>query len=343
MPRAANVLQRRSSNPYLLLRKLTSLVLLSALLAGCLTSLARAQTWPAHSLRIVVSLSPGSSSDITARLVADGLSRLLGQTVVVENRPGAGGRVAGEYVSRAAPDGYTMLLASIATHGINPAITKNLGYDPIRDFTPIIALASSPNALVITPSIPANNLSEFIAWLRAQPAGSVNYSSGGEGTSMHLAAEMFNTMIGVKTEHVPFKGTPEGLTAVMTGQTAFMFPNSPNAVPLAKGGKVRLIAATSLKRASWMPDVPTMAESGLPGYEMVAWFGLVAPAGVPTPIVDRLSVELRKVLTLPSVKEGLTSQGLDVMGGTPQALGALIASEIDNWPKVARAAGMQIQ
>jgi tripartite-type tricarboxylate transporter receptor subunit TctC len=331
----------RSSHP--IVRRLAGVLLPLALAGASTLAAAQSTSWPARSLRIVVTLSPGSTSDIVARVIADPLSRALGQPVVVENRPGAGGKVAGEYVSHAAPDGYTLLLASVSSHGINPTLYKEPGYDALRDFTPVIAVASSPNALIISPTVPATSVREFITWIRAQPAGSVNYSSGGEGTSMHLAAEMFDSLVGVKAVHVPFKGSPEAITAVVKGDVAFMFPNAPNAIPAGKGGRVRLLASTAATRSSWMADVPTMAESGLPGYEVTAWFGLVGPAGMPPAVTERLAAEGRKALALPAVKEAFTNQGFDVMGGSPQDFARFMAGEIDKWARVVKASGARVE
>ena len=301
---------------------------------------ALAQAWPAKPVRVVVTLSPGSTSDILARVVSEQMGKSLGQAFVVENRPGAGGNIAGDYVAHQAADGYTIMLATISSHGINPALYAKMPYDALRDFTPVIALASSPNVLIASNEVPANSVPELIAWLKSQPAGQVNYASAGNGTSMHLSGELFNSLAGVKTAHIPYKGSPEAVTAVMKNEVAIMFPNAPNAVTLAKSGKIKLLAVTTPKRLSWLPDVPTVAEAGLPGFDVVAWFGFVAPAGTPADIVARLNAEAQKALALPSVREALTKQGFEVMGGSSQEFGQFMRTEIDKWTRVVNGAGL---
>jgi len=307
--------------------------------AACLPA-AHAQTWPAKPVRVVVTLSPGSTSDILARVVSEQLGKALGQSFVVENRPGAGGNIAGEYVARQPADGYTVMLASISSHGINPALYSKMPYDAVRDFTPVIALASSANVLIAAPDVPANTVPELIAWLKAQPAGSINYASAGAGTSMHLAGELFNSLTGLKTTHIPYKGSPEAVSAVVKNEVAIMFPNAPNAVPLARSGKLKLLAVTSPKRLAWLPDVPTVAEFGLPGFDVVAWFGFVAPAGVPVDIVTRLNAESQKALAMPAVRESLARQGFDVMGGSAAEFGQFMRAEIEKWTRVVNGAGL---
>ena len=320
---------------------IAGLTAVSALsVALCLPGQAGAQTWPAKPVRVVVTLSPGSTSDILARVVSEQLGKSLGQSFVVENRPGAGGNIAGEYVARQPADGYTIMLASISSHGINPALYSKMPYDAVRDFTPVIALASSANVLIAAPDVPANTVPELIAWLKTQPAGSTNYASAGAGTSMHLAGELFNSLTGLKTTHIPYKGSPEAVSAVVKNEVAIMFPNAPNAVPLAKSGKLKLLAVTSPKRLAWLPDVPTVAESGLPGFDVVAWFGFVAPAGVPADIVARLNAESQKALAMPAVRESLAKQGFDVMGGSAQEFGQFMRAEIDKWTRVVNGAGL---
>jgi len=310
-----------------------------ALLAG-LPAFAQAPAWPAKTVGVVVTLSPGSTSDILARVVGEQMGKSLGQAFVIENRPGAGGNIAGDYVAHQPADGYTIMLASISSHGINPALYAKMPYDALRDFTPVIALASSPNVLIASNETPAVSVKELITWMKSQPAGQINFASAGAGTSMHLAGELFNSLVGVKTTHIPYKGSPEAVTAVMKNEVTMMFPNAPNAVPLAKSGKLKLLAVTSPKRLSWLPDVPTVAEAGLPGFDVVAWFGFVAPAGVPADIIARLNVEAQKALALPAVREALTKQGFDVMGGSSQEFGQFMKSEIDKWTRVVNSANL---
>jgi len=310
-----------------------------ALLAG-LPAFAQAPAWPAKPVRVVVTLSPGSTSDILARVVGEQMGKSLGQAFVIENRPGAGGNIAGDYVAHQPADGYTIMLASISSHGINPALYAKMPYDALRDFTPVIALASSPNVLIASNETPAVSVKELITWMKSQPAGQINFASAGAGTSMHLAGELFNSLVGVKTTHIPYKGSPEAVSAVMKNEVTMMFPNAPNAVPLAKSGKLKLLAVTSPKRLSWLPDVPTVAEAGLPGFDVVAWFGFVAPAGVPADIIARLNVEAQKALALPAVREALTKQGFDVMGGSSQEFGQFMKSEIDKWTRVVNSANL---
>ena len=301
---------------------------------------ATAQAYPSKSVRIFVTLSPGSTSDILARVVAEQLSKALGQSFVVENRPGTGGNIAGEYVARQPADGYTLMLATISSHGINPALYAKMPYDAQKDFTPIIALASSPNVLIVSPDTPVNSVKELVTWLKGKGPTEVNYASAGNGTSMHLAGELFNAMAGVKTTHIPYKGSPEAVTAVMKGEVGLMFPNAPNAVPLAKSGKVKLLAVTSPRRLSWLPDVPTVAEAGLSGFDVIAWFGWVGPAGLPAEVVTKVNAESNKALALPAVKEALFKQGFDIMGGTPQEFGAYMKSEIEKWTRVVNGANL---
>ncbi len=298
------------------------------------------QAWPTKPVRVVVTLSPGSTSDILARVVAEQMSKSLGQSFVVENRPGAGGNIAGDYVARQPADGYTIMLASISSHGINPALYAKMPYDALRDFVPVIALASSPNVLIASNETPVASVRELVTWLKGQPAGTVNYASAGNGTSMHLAGELFNTLAGVKATHIPYKGSPEAVTAVMKNEVAIMFPNAPNAVSLARSGKIKLLAVTSPKRLPSMPEVPTVIEAGLAGFDVVAWFGFVAPAGTPPDIVARLNAEGQKALALPAVREALTKQGFDVMGGSAPDFGQFMRGEIDKWTRVVNGANL---
>ncbi len=311
------------------------------LLAGlCFSANAQIQAYPVKPVRIVVTLSPGSTSDILARTVAAQLSASMGQPFVIENRPGAGGNIAGEVVARAAPDGYTLLLATVSSHGINPALYAKMPYDALRDFVPIINLASSPNVLIVGPDVPVSSVKELIAYVKGKPAGTVNFASAGSGTSMHLGGELFNALTGLKTVHIPYKGSPEAVTAVMKGEVTMMFPNAPSAIPLAKSGKLKILAVTTARRVSSMGDVPTVIESGLPGFDITAWFGFVAPAGTPADIVQKLNAESQKALALPSVREALTKQGFEISGGSPQDFAQFMRAEIEKWTRVVNDAGL---
>ena len=322
------------------MKRLLHAIALLFLLAHVAGHAAEQAAYPTRTVRIFVTLSPGSTSDILARVVAEQLARSLGQPFVIENRPGAGGNIAGDAVARSPHDGYTLLLATISSHGINPALYAKMPYDAIRDFAPVINLASSPNVLIVGPDVPANSVKELVAWVKAQPAGTVNFASAGNGTSMHLGGELFNALTGAKTVHIPYKGSPEAVTAVMKGEVTMMFPNAPNAIPLAKSGKIKMLAVTTAKRVSSMNDVPTVIEGGLPGFDVTAWFGFVAPAGTPAEIVQKLNAESQKALALPSVREALAKQGFEIAGGSPQDFAQFMRAEIDKWTRVVNGAGL---
>lgn len=308
----------------------------------CLAAPAAAQSYPSKPVKIVVTLSPGSTSDILARTVADQLTQSMGQTFVVENRPGLGGNIAGEAVARAAPDGYTLMLATISSHGINPALFERMPYDALKDFAPIVLLASSPNVLIVTPSMPVKSVAELVSYAKTRQ-GDLTFASGGIGTSHHLSGELFNSLAGVKMTHVPYKGSPQAVTAVATGEVALMFPNIPNALGLAKSGKVKMLAVTTPKRLSWLPDVPTVAEAGLPGFDVTAWFGFVAPAGTPEAILQRLNAESLKALEQPAVRQALINQGFEIMGGSRQEFAQFMRAEIDKWARVVKASGAKAE
>jgi tripartite-type tricarboxylate transporter receptor subunit TctC len=309
---------------------------------AALPGAASAQAWPAKPIRFVVTLAPGSAVDIVARIVADPMSKALGQQVVVESRPGAGGVVAAEFVMRSPPDGYTLLVGSIASHGINPSLVSKIPYDAIKDFAPVVSLASSPNVLIASNSLPVTSVKELIALAKKRP-GELTYASGGNGTSHHMGGELFGLLSGTKMSHVPFKGSPQAVQAVLSGEVALMFPNIPNAMGLAKAGKIRILGVTTPKRLSWWPELPTIAESGLPGYSVIAWFGLFAPAGTPVAVVDRLNAEANKALATPSVRDSLVAQGFELMGGSVPEFAAFVRSEIDKWAKVVKATGARAE
>lgn len=307
--------------------------------ALCLAaSVVQAQPYPSKTVRVVVTLTPGSPSDIVARLIAEQLAKSLKQPFVVENRPGAGGNIAGEYVMRQPADGYTLMLASISSHGINPAWYAKMPYDALKDFTPIVALASSPSSLVVNNDVPANSVRELVAWVKR--TNGVNYASAGNGTSLHVAGELFNHVAGAKVLHVPYKGGPEAVLGVMRGEVAMIFIPIANVLPLVKSGKLKMLGVTTPKRVSWLPDVPTVAEAGLPGFDVTVWYGFVAPTGVSAEVVQTINTETQKALALPSVRESLSRQGFEIMGGSPQEFAAFMKADIEKWSRLVKSANL---
>ena len=317
------------------------LLLVSAMLGLVEPPLAAAQAWPSKPIRIVAPSTPGDAPDVIARLVAEKLSVALGTQVVVENRPGAGGVVGSEVVAKAAPDGYTLIMGNAGSHGINAAVYSNLPYDIKRDFAPVSQIAIAPNIFVINPGIPPKSVAEFIAYAKSKP-GELAYASGGNGSSAHMSMELFKSMAGIDMIHVPYKGSSPALTDVVAGQDAAMIVNMPPAVPLVRAGKLRAIAVTTRTRSPLMPDVPTVAESGLAGYETVAWFGVLAPAGTPREIVNRLSQEMARVARSPEMTERLMSLGAEPVGGTPEEFAAVIARDIAKWTTLSKSVGIKV-
>ena len=308
-----------------------------ALAAATLCGTAVAQSYPTKPVTIVVPFSPGGATDIMSRLLAERLNKRLGQPVIVENKPGAGTMIASEYVAKAAPDGYTLLLAA-SSLGIAPSLYSKVNYDPIKDFTPVSQVASVVHVLVVHPSIPAKNVSELVTWLKANPT-KANYGSVGAGTSTHLEAELFNSVAGVKMEHIPYKGSAPALTDMIGGQLQVMFDAYASSGPFIKDGKVRLLAVTTAQRSKSLPDTPTVAESGLPGYEAMPWLGLVAPAKTPASAVNKLYAELHEVLKEPEVQEKFRSLGLDIIGSKPEEFAAFLKKDIVKWAKVVKDSG----
>lgn len=300
-----------------------------------------AQEYPTKPVRMLVTLPAGSSSDIVARVLGDNLSRSLRQQFLVDNRPGAAGNVAAAAAAKAPPDGYTLFVSTFSTHGTNPSLYSQLGFDPVRDFVPIVLLASNPNVLVVLPSTPVKSVKELIALARSRP-GDVTYSSGGAGTSQHMAGEFFQQLASVRLTHVPYKGTPQGMNGVLSGEVVFMFPSVPVAIGNVKAGKLRGLGVTSAKRVAWWPEIPSIAESGLAGFDVSAWFGLSAPARTPDSIVRRLNAEANKALGAPAVRDNLNNQGMEVHGGSPQDYGDFISAELARWAKVVRTSGIKL-
>jgi tripartite-type tricarboxylate transporter receptor subunit TctC len=321
------------------MKRIASLLLGVALAA--FAAFAHAQAWPSKPIKWIVPFAPGGTTDILARVVGEKLAITLGQPVVVENKPGAGGGVGADFTAKAAPDGYTIMGGTISTHAINASLYNKLPYDPVKDFVAITLIARVPNLLVVTPSIPASNVKELIALLKANP-GKYSFASSGNGTSQHLSGELFKTMAGVDMQHIPYKGSPPALQDVVGGQVAMTFDNITTAWPLAKGGKLKALAVTTAKRSAIAPDVPTLAESGLPGFEVGSWQGVFAPAGTPPEIVKRLNTEIVKILKLPDVQEKLVGLGAEPVGNTSEEFTAMVKAEVVKWADVVKKSGAKV-
>ncbi|WP_375199042.1 MULTISPECIES: Bug family tripartite tricarboxylate transporter substrate binding protein [Cupriavidus] len=292
--------------------------------------------YPSKPIRMVVGFPSGGAPDILARIFSEKIS--LGQPVVVDNKPGAGGNIGAETVARSAPDGYTLALGTVGTHSINGALYSKMPYDMVKDFTPVILLASTPNVLVVHPSVPAKNVQELIALAKAKP-GQLTFGTPGIGTSLHVAGELFNTMAGTKIEHVPYKGRAMAIPDLLGGHITMMFDNLPSALPVVKEGKLRALGVTSAQRSTSAPDIPTIAEQGLPGYEATSWFAVFVPAHTPKEIVAKLNAEMNRIFTLSDVQTKLKTLGLDPILGTPEKLAEYQRSEIAKWAKVVKDSG----
>jgi tripartite-type tricarboxylate transporter receptor subunit TctC len=302
---------------------------------------APAQTYPDKPIRLVVPFSAGGTTDILARAVGQKLGEHLGQQVVVDNKPGAGGNIGSDIVAKSAPDGYTLVMGTVGTHAINASLYKKMPYDHIKDFVPVSLVALVPNILVVHPSVPANSVKELIAYAKANP-GKLNFASSGNGTSIHLSGELFKTTAGVEMTHVPYKGSAPAVTDLLGGQVQLMFDNMPSALPHVKAGKLKALGVTTAKRFPAAPDIPTIAEAGVPGYEASSWFGVLAPAGTPKEIVNKLSSEIAKILQTPEIKERLLSQGAEPVGNTPDQFTAFIKAETAKWAKVVKESGATV-
>ena len=300
-----------------------------------------AQAWPQRPVKIVVPSPPGDGSDAVARAIADKLAIALGQPFVVENKPGAGGVIGSSEAAHAPHDGYTLIMGNAGSHGINAAVYSKLPYDIQKDFAPVSQVAVAPNVMVINPSVPANSVSEFIAYAKANP-GKLSYASGGNGSSAHMSMELFKSVSGIDIQHVPYKGSSPALTDVVSGQVVAFIGNMPPTVPLIKAGKLKALAVTTKSRSTLMPELPTISEAGLPGFETVAWFGVLAPAGTPPEIVNRLSAEIAKIVKSPEMREKLVAMGAEPVGGTPDEFRAVIDRDIAKWKPLAQKVGIKV-
>ncbi len=321
--------------------RVAALVALITGMAAAGSAPGQAPAYPTKPIRIVVPFPPGGATDILARDVAQKLTDAWGQAVIVDNRPGAGGNIGSELVAKAAPDGYTLEMGTVGTHAINASLYAKMPYDHVKDFAPVILVASVPNVLEVNPALPVNSVAELIAYAKANP-GKLNFASSGNGTSIHLSGELFKVMAGVQMTHVPYKGSAPALQDLIAGQVQLMFDNLPPSLPQIKAGKLRALAVTSAARAPALPDVPTVAEAGLPGFEASSWFGVLAPAGTPPAIVAKLNAEIGRWLATPEAKEKLAKQGADAAGGSPEDFVKHIAAETAKWAKVVKESGAKI-
>jgi tripartite-type tricarboxylate transporter receptor subunit TctC len=311
-------------------------------IAALAASTAAAQgAYPNKPVRIVVPFPAGGTTDLLARSAAQKLSEAWSQQVIVDNRPGAAGNIGSELVAKSPGDGYTLLMGTVGTHAINASLYAKMPYDHVKDFVPVILVAGVPNVLVVHPSVPVNSVQELIAYAKANP-GKLNFASSGNGTSIHLSGELFKTMTGVQMAHIPYKGSAPAITDLLGGQVQLMFDNLPSALPYIKAGKLRALAVTSTTRAPALPDAPTVAESGVPGFEASSWFGLLAPAGTPRDVVIKINGEVAKWLDSPDAKEKLAAQGANVASGSPEDFAKHIQTETAKWAKVVKDSGAKI-
>ena len=310
-------------------------------LAASMTG-AHAQQYPSKPIRVIIAQAPGSATDVVVRIVGNKLQELLGQPVVVDARPGAGGTVGTDLAAKSPPDGYVLAMGNNSSHGANVALYPKLPYDPVRDFAPIIFVASTAYVLSTHPSLPVKSVKELIAFAKARP-GQLNYASAGNGSTHHLSGELLKLMAGIDMVHVPYKGTTPAIAALLAGEVSVMFATITGIQPHIRTGRARGLAVSTAKRSTMLPELPTVSEAGLPGFEMVSWFGLFAPAGTPPAIVTRLNAEMTKVLAMPDVKSQLAAQGLEVAPGTPEQLGDYMKREIAKLTRVAKAANVKAE
>ena len=317
--------------------------LAAAVMATCVlvAPSAWAQAFPSKPVKLVVPFPPGGSLDNVGRLLAQKLSEAWGQQVVVENKPGAGGNIGADAVAKSPADGYTVVMGALSTHAVNPSLYKTMPYDAVKDFAPLSLVAITPNVLIVKTGAPIASVKDLVAYAKANP-GKTNFGSGSNGSAGHLAGELFKLETGTDVMHIPYKGGSPALAALLAGDTQFMFDNLANAMAQVKGGTVRAIAVTTAQRSKLVPDLPTMAEGGLPGFDISTWFGLMAPAGTPPDVVARWNAEIVKALNAPDVREKMLAQGAEPAPTTPQEFATFIARERDKYAKIVKASGAKV-
>jgi tripartite-type tricarboxylate transporter receptor subunit TctC len=320
----------------------TVAVVLAAACAACGVSVpASAQAYPTKSVRLIVPFPPGGSLDFAGRLIAQKLTEAWGHPVVVENKPGAGGNIGADLVAKSPPDGYTILLGALSTHAVNPSLYAKMPYDAVKDFAPITLIAVTPNVLVVNANSPVQNVKEFIAYTKAN-LGKLSFGSGSNGSAGHLAGELYKVETGTDAVHIPYKGGAPATQALMAGDTQFMFDNLANAMAQVKGGRLRALAVTTAKRSSLVPELPTMAEAGLPGFDISTWYGLFAPAGTPPPIVARWNADVSKILSTPNIRAQFIADGAEPSPDTPGEFAQFIAAELTKYARIVKASGAKI-
>jgi tripartite-type tricarboxylate transporter receptor subunit TctC len=322
-----------------------ALVIAAASVAACVpashASAQSAATYPNRSVKLVIPFPPGGPLDIIGRLIAQKASEDWGQSVVVDNRPGAGGNIGADLVAKSPPDGYTILMGALSTHAVNPSLYAKMPYDAVKDFAPISLVAITPNVLVVNASLPVNSAKEFVAYAKAN-AGKLSFGSGSNGSAGHLAGELFKVDTGTEIVHVPYKGGAPATQGLLAGDTQFMFDNLANAMPQVKAGKLKALAVTTKERSKLAPDLPTMAEAGLAGFDISTWFGLLAPAGTPPDVIAKWNGEVTKILNSPEMRERLTAQGAEPAPTTPGQFAAFIQSEIPKYARIVKVSGAKV-
>jgi len=312
------------------------------LLAGaCLPAHVAAQAFPNRPARLVVPFPPGGPLDAVGRAIAQKLTEMWGQSVVVDNRPGAGGNIGADFVAKSPPDGYTVVMGALSTHAVNPSLYPTMPYDAVRDFAPITLVAITPNVLVVNNALPVHSVKELIAYAKANP-GKLSFGSGSVGSAGHLAGELFKVEAGVDMVHVPFKGGAPAMQSLLAGDTPVMFDNLANSMPQVKAGKLRALAVTTAERSPLAPELPTMAEAGVPGFDISTWFGLLAPAGTPPDIVARWNADVGRILSSPEMRDRLAAQGAVAAPDSPQAFARFIGSELSKYARIVKASGAKV-
>lgn len=310
--------------------------------AGLYNPAATAQGgYPNKPVRVVVPFAAGGTTDIVTRILAQRLTESWGQQLIVDNRPGAGGNIGSEIVAKSPADGYTVLMATVATHGINASLYSKIPYDPVKDFAPVTLVASTPSVLMVTPSLPVTSVKDLVVLAKARP-GQLNFGSPGNGSSHHLAGELFDSMTGVKMTHVPYKGTAAALIDVMAGQIQLTFDTLPSAMPYVKSRKLKALAVTSARRTRSLSELPTVSEAGVPGYEVTSWYGALAPAGTPTDVVNKLNTDFVRTIRIPEVTEKMIEAGAEPVANTPAQFATFIGEELRKWAKVVRDSGARV-